>query len=197
MIIHNIYRLVNQTNGKVYIGYTSKSIKTRMNEHRSGSNKRNTKLYAAIRKYGWENFKFDIIYQSLDGQHCLKTMEKYFIKEYDSLNNGYNLTEGGDGTLGNNPSEETRIKMSLSHRGKTSHRKGKTLPEETRKRMSLGHVGTKASIEHKRNISEGLKNQLRVECPHCKKFGAIGNMKRYHFDKCSYITQSNSTVTQL
>ena len=86
MIIHNIYRIVNQTNGKVYIGYTSKSLKTRMNEHRSGSNKRNTKLYAAIRKYGWDNFKIDIIYQSLDGQHCLKTMETHFIKENPKSN---------------------------------------------------------------------------------------------------------------
>ena len=113
-------------------------------------------------------------------------METYFIKEYDSLNNGYNLTEGGDGMLGNIPSIETRMKMSLAGKGRTSHRKGKTLPEETRKKMSLSHIGTKASFEHKKNISEGLKNQLRVECPHCKKVGAIGNMNRYHFTNCPH-----------
>ena len=187
MIIHNIYRIVNQTNGKVYIGYTSKSLKTRMNEHRSGSNKRNTKLYAAIRKYGWDNFKIDIIYQSLDGQHCLKTMETHFIKEYDSFNSGYNLTEGGDGMLGNIVSQETRLKQSLVKKGIPSHRKGKTLPDETRQKMSKGHIGIKASDEHKKNISRGLKNQIRIECPHCRKVGAIGNMKRYHFNKCKSI----------
>lgn len=53
-----------------------------------------------MRKYGWNNFQSEIIYQSLDGNHTLKFMENFFIREYDSFYNGYNSTLGGDGILG-------------------------------------------------------------------------------------------------
>jgi group I intron endonuclease len=158
-----------------------------MNEHRSSSFKKNTKLYAALRKYGWNNFDVEVIYQSLEHEYCLKIMEPYFIKEYDSFNTGYNLTLGGEGSIGIIPNLETRLKMSLARKGKPSPKKNKLLDEGTRKRISDGHKGLKASQEHKNNISQGLKNQLRVVCTHCGKIGAIGNMKRYHFNKCKSI----------
>jgi hypothetical protein len=51
-------------------------------------------------KYGWHNFQWEVIYQSYDYEHCLKTMENYFINEYNSFVAGYNSTLGGKGTLG-------------------------------------------------------------------------------------------------
>jgi group I intron endonuclease len=191
MIIHNIYKIVNQTNGKTYIGYTSKKLQTRLNEHRSSSNKRNTKLYAAIRKHGWDNFQVEIIYQSLDGEYCLKTMEPYFIKEYDTFNTGYNLTEGGDGTLGTIPNAETRLKMSLAGKGKPSHRKGKKLPKETCIKMSESRIGEKnpnynkqRTDDVKNKISETIKSQPQMTCSHCGKTTNLGNIRRWHGDNC-------------
>jgi hypothetical protein len=57
-------------------------------------------LYLAINKYSWDNFEWDVIYQSMDSVHTLKTMEPYFIQEYNSFAKGYNMTNGGDGTPG-------------------------------------------------------------------------------------------------
>lgn len=145
MIIYSIYKCVNKLNGKVYIGFDSK-WPNRQQEHKYNINFRNQKFYRAIRKYGWNNFQWDIIYQSFDGEHTLKVMENHFITEYDSYNNGYNETLGGEGTLGNILSEETKNKISNSMKGKpksiehiqkmSETRKGKIQSEESRKKRS-------------------------------------------------------------
>ena len=51
MIIYTIYKIVNQLNGKVYIGFDSKWPK-RKTEHKSSSKKLKNKFYNAINKYG-------------------------------------------------------------------------------------------------------------------------------------------------
>ena len=99
MIIYSIYKCVNRLNGKVYIGFDSK-WPNRKYEHKYNTNHKKQKLYHAIRKYGWNNFDWEVIYQSFDGEYTLKVMENYFITEYHSYNNGYNETLGGEGTLG-------------------------------------------------------------------------------------------------
>jgi group I intron endonuclease len=100
MNIYAIYKVTNKINGKIYIGFDS-NWPTRKYQHKSRSKKNKTyKLYQAIRKYGWDNFDWEIIYQSFDALHTLKVMEPHFIKEYNSFNFGYNMTEGGDGTPG-------------------------------------------------------------------------------------------------
>ena len=51
-------------------------------------------FYSALRKYGKENFYFEIL------EECqikdLNEKEKYWIQYYDTFHNGYNATEGGD-----------------------------------------------------------------------------------------------------
>lgn len=81
-------------------------------------------------KYGEENFTLEII-DFADTYEELKEKEKYWIKQYDSMNRekGYNLTEGGDGTFGRMHSEETKDKI----RQKAIGRKAS---EETKKKMS-------------------------------------------------------------
>jgi len=98
MQIYSIYKITNKTNGKTYIGFDS-NWPNRKYQHKSRS-KKNKKyhLYLAINKYGWNNFEWDVIYQSTDASHTLKIMEPYFIKEFNSFTDGYNMTEGGEGT---------------------------------------------------------------------------------------------------
>lgn len=119
--IHTIYIVVNKINKKIYIGYDS-SWPNRKNRHeRASSNPNdigyNDVFHKAMRKYGGSNFEWNILYQSLDGQHCLNVMEKYFIAEYNSYihspnSNGYNMTLGGDGVLGLKKTEESKLKIS-------------------------------------------------------------------------------------
>ena len=51
-------------------------------------------IYQAIRKYGLENFSFEIL--ELCSEKDLNKKEQYWIQYYNSFNNGYNATEGGD-----------------------------------------------------------------------------------------------------
>jgi group I intron endonuclease len=93
-----IYKITNNINQHGYIGQ-SKNIKKRWDAHkRTAFNKTdhsyNNPLYKAIRKYGIDNFTFEIIEECLISE--LNEKEKYWIKYYNTFFNGYNLTLGGD-----------------------------------------------------------------------------------------------------
>lgn len=107
-----IYEVTCLNTGKFYIGFTTNFDNRKYNHKRSYSKKDN-KFYRAIRKHGWDNFNWKIIYQSLDANHCLKIMESYFIQEYNSYKNGYNETLGGEGTIGFKHTEKFKEKKSL------------------------------------------------------------------------------------
>jgi hypothetical protein len=102
MNIYSIYRVTNNINRKVYIGFTSTTLSGRRADHKFNAlrQKEINKFYNAIRKYGWDNFSWDIIYQamepvSMNDSHTLTVMENHFIDEYDSIKNGYNTLPGG------------------------------------------------------------------------------------------------------
>ena len=91
-----IYKITNLINNKVYIGQ-SIDIKERWYNHlHRHQRSKDLPLYRAFEKYGIKNFTFDII-EECDIQN-LDEREKYWIQYYDSYNNGYNMTTGGQGT---------------------------------------------------------------------------------------------------
>lgn len=104
-----IYKYQNKLNGKVYIGQ-SIDIERRQYNHKSSAynekaNDYNSQFHQAIRKYGLENFDFEIIAELTPEEYtrqALNQLEIFFIKYYDSFKNGYNATEGGDDVFGNN-----------------------------------------------------------------------------------------------
>lgn len=90
-----IYKITNNINGKSYIGQ-SKHIKRRWREHINGTE--GSAISKAIKKYGAENFSFEIIERcSID---CLDDKEVYYIEKYNTFKEGYNMTVGGDGVKG-------------------------------------------------------------------------------------------------
>lgn len=138
--IYSIYKATNTINGKVYIGFDSNWPKRKQRHLSDSSNEKskgfNDVFHKAIRKYGKENFDWQIIYQSKDSKHCLKSMEEYFIKENNSYiyfnnSNGYNMTLGGEGMLGFKHSEKSKIKNSVSSgkNFKVWHKDGELIEE--------------------------------------------------------------------
>lgn len=93
-----IYKITNKINGKVYIGKTMKSIQERWTEHchdftRERCEKR--PLYAAMNKYGVENFIVEQVEECTDD--IINDRERFWIEYYGSFKHGYNATLGGDG----------------------------------------------------------------------------------------------------
>ena len=96
-----IYKVINSINNKVYIGQTTRTIPIRWSEHvRYSANKNlnyTSELYYAIQKYGAESFVVEQIEECND--NMLDEREQYWIDKYDSCNNGYNITRGGQGAI--------------------------------------------------------------------------------------------------
>ena len=153
--IYSIYKATNTINGKVYIGFDS-NWPNRQNEHKYLLNTRNQKFYYALRKYGWDNFIWEVIYQSYDGKLCLNIMEPFFIKEYNSFESGYNLTLGGEGSLGRKTKESTKQKISEAL-------KNKPKTKEHLKKMSETRKGKKQSPETLKKRSDAMKNSLKLK----------------------------------
>ena len=124
-----VYQLQNTENGKSYIGITSRSVQERWNEHcsRAMAGQRNSRIYAAMRKYGAEKFEVKTLDQT-DCEDSVRELEKKYIQEFDSYENGYNCNLGGHGFL--IFPDEIRKKISEAQ-------KGKIIPKETRKKMSV------------------------------------------------------------
>jgi group I intron endonuclease len=128
MDIYSIYKITNTINEKIYIGFTN-NFERRIVEHTRNSRKLNSHLYYAIKKYGIDKFTFEIIYQSLEGDYLKNAMETYFINLYDSYHSGYNMTIGGDGTLGRLWTDKQKQMISIRNKGQLSNNKGKTYIE--------------------------------------------------------------------
>lgn len=96
-----IYKITNLINNKVYIG-KSINIKERWHYHQSPCHWENSSkiLYKAFKKYGIENFTFEVI-EYIDKQ-LLNERETFWISYYNSYKNGYNQTKGGDGDISDN-----------------------------------------------------------------------------------------------
>lgn len=95
-----IYKITNQTNEHSYIGQ-SIYIEGRWNDEKNSafnktSGSYNTILSQAFRKYGVENFNFEILEECEPSE--LDSKEIYYISLYDTYFNGYNMTTGGQGT---------------------------------------------------------------------------------------------------
>ena len=157
-IITGIYKITNLVNGKMYIGQ-SIDIYKRWKEHnniafRTTSKSYNYPLYKAIRKYGIDNFKFEII------EECsiekLNDKEIYYIDKYNTCifnknSFGYNMTLGGEGHRGYKHSEETKQKISKNHAdmsGENCYCYGKHRSEEIKQKISNSRKGKYGGINH-------------------------------------------------
>ncbi|AGE50091.1 GIY-YIG catalytic domain-containing endonuclease [Acanthocystis turfacea Chlorella virus Canal-1] len=94
-MVQYLYSLVNKANGSTYFGITN-NFKKRMQGHKHLSNtfRIKTKLYNSIRKHGWENFEKEIVSVVKCRTEVLE-LEKFYIVEFDTMNNGLNTVPGG------------------------------------------------------------------------------------------------------
>jgi group I intron endonuclease len=155
-----VYLLTNLINKKLYVGITC-NLPARISSYKSAakSNKPSKhRVVLALRKYGFENFKFTILSSGLSSEEA-KIAEINFIKQLQSTNPkvGYNVSKGGD-----LHSDFTKAKMSKTHKGKTipevvkqkisNSLKGHAVSDATRKLQSLAKLGKPAATKGKKGF---------------------------------------------
>lgn len=153
-----IYKHVSPS-GKIYIGQTCQIPERRwMN---GLGYKAHPYFFNAIRKYGWDNFEHVIIADDLTKKEA-DWLEKYLIAYYETMNplKGYNLTKGGEGSLGRVASEETRRKISEANKGKHTHQLGKKHSDEAKQKMSIAQRGKVISEDTRKKMSEAKENYV-------------------------------------
>lgn len=174
-----VYQARNLVNGHRYIGFTTQGLLVRSGQHLKDARgtHRQTRFCRAIRKYGAENFVFEIMGDFHDDEDLAKMYEREAIEAYKPE---YNLSYGGEG---GSLSPETRAKISAGNMGKSrglgvpksaehskrigdGHRgkpklslRGRPVPDERRRKISasnMGHAPTRTGPH-----SEATKQKLR------------------------------------
>lgn len=114
MNTHYIYTITNKINGKIYVGKT-KNLKDRWENHCSNVGKKRRPLYDGMLHYGIDNFVMEVVDTTTEDK--IDELEKIWIEKLETINTGYNLTEGGTGgdTFSNRTTQSknrTRKKLS-------------------------------------------------------------------------------------
>lgn len=162
-----IYKVLNIQNNKIYIGQTVQNFKYYkvyiLNQTKKPINR---KFFNAIRKYGWDNFKWEIL-GYCESREELDESEIECIEFFQSRNDlyGYNMTKGGKGVSGLIYTEEHCRHISEGH-------KDLVVPEEVRSKISVSmlgiNVGKIHSEEQNKNHSKIMKNKKQSQ-EHIKK----------------------------
>ena len=151
--LFTIYRHVSPI-GRVYVGITSQDVEIRW---RHGDNYRNSTYFKrAIRKYGWKNFKHEILFTNVEEERA-KRLEIELIRHYKGLGISYNLTNGGDGTNGYHHTNEYKQFKSQQMKEFFSTEKGKEICAK----------GGKTNLGKKYNRKSGFTKgdyQVRTVC---------------------------------
>lgn len=165
-----IYIHRNKINGKCYVGQTIQ--KPKMRWLNGAGYIECPKFYRAIIKYGWDNFEHLILSDIYTTQEELNAAEIATISKYDSFNDGYNATAGGDnfGIEPWNKGKKYPGKFSKGGTWENGHEpwnKGLsgqyTLSEETKRKIGASQKGRTVSEETGRKISEAKKGHTVSE----------------------------------
>lgn len=111
-----IYKATSPS-GKVYVGFTSKSLEDRRKMHaRYARERRRTQFHKALLKYGPENFSWTVLKEGVQDKTEALKLEAEFISEYKSNDPvyGYNMTSGGRGAIGYKHTDETKLRMQIT-----------------------------------------------------------------------------------
>lgn len=157
-----VYKVYMHTapNNKRYIGITRQSLKARWGNGKGYTT--NLRFYKAIKKYGWHNFKHELIFWNLTETEA-NMFEIELIKYYKAtdIKYGYNVKAGGNIGIvhtqetkdklrkmntGKKVREDVKIKISNSLKGEKNHFYGKHHTEESKNKIRIKNGGRKPII---------------------------------------------------
>lgn len=155
---YTVYLHKNLKNQKVYIGQTSQSIQKRWNNGKGYVS--SPHFYAAIQKYGWDNFEHIILKEKLTAEEA-DYWEKYYISLYQSQQpeKGYNILSGGNEKLKEYWSDENNRKNQSLKRKQYF----KNHPEEIKEivdRLNTFEINEKHRLFMKNNYNTSFLKQI-------------------------------------
>ncbi|MCU5706140.1 GIY-YIG nuclease family protein [Bacillus wiedmannii] len=155
--VTGIYKITNKINGKCYIGQ-SLDIPKRWENHKCMNGNHSYPLYLAFKKYGLDNFSFEIIERC--SKEEMEHLEYYYILLYDSTNHGYNQTLQTKNPLLDKEIMERAIEnMTIQHRTKEHREKQSKISTKLWEDEEYRAKVTRAinSIESKNKMSKASK----------------------------------------
>ena len=152
-----IYIATNSINGMSYIGQTIESLNYRKNRHYKRMRNSNLKFYNALKKYGKDVFIWRIL-KRCSTKDELNKQEMFAISHHKTKHpNGYNLTNGGNGSLGLKHKKKTKELLSRINSGENHPRFGIPCSEEIKKKIGDANRGRKMSRNFGKQMSRKLK----------------------------------------
>jgi len=181
-----VYMAINLVNGKRYVGQSMISMKKRRYEHECSARRGvHRPFYCALRKYGFDNFEWRVLFDDMWDED-LYPVEQVCIRLLKTRSpHGYNLTDAGPGNIGLKITEETRRKLSESHKGKSNG----PLSEEHKRRIGEANRGRVPSAKTRRQASESVK-RLWADPEYRAKQVAKRKGKKASVETCWKMSQS-------
>ena len=156
-----IYKITNKINGKSYVG-KSINIERRIAEHKCINHETNKSLKFAYKKYGLDNFEFEILEQCLEEE--LNEKEIYYIQK---IKPEYNRTTGGDGSPSHKISNKTRqilVEKGKEFWNRLSEEQKNNIIKNNLKGRPIGHDVSSETREKLRQSNLGKKqSKLTIE----------------------------------
>lgn len=144
MIVYLIECLID---GKKYVGKTTQTLVARWREHKTEARicRKMTPLYEAMRLHGEDAFTIRILGECAY-QARLNRMERRFVREFDTLNNGYNAAAAGSGGKTHKLKGRLRgITLSQDHKDKIRATLMQTIQKKKAQSISVGGFHERAA----------------------------------------------------
>ena len=195
-------------NGKIYIGQTLNESRRRKEFLNLKNKYGGLKIYNARKKYKPENFKYEILFEKeyndiSIANNELNELEEKYIKEVNSIKNGYNISIGGESIRSVMVDEECKKRMINSLK---KHYKDGTLinpfkehkhTEETKKILSEKALGRKSPFKNRKHSKETIE---KMKMKHNNQFGVNNPFygKKHTDETKKIISEKNSkSVVQI
>ena len=184
---HTLYCITCSSNGKIYVGVTSRDLSVRWNEHLKSAKgqQRDFALHRAMRKHGLELFGIEPLF-SYETEEEAAHAEIACIANLELMRRGYNAAPGGDLSptrfVGHSPEARRKIsdkaraqfaspeaRRMLSERAKAqlsdpvmreriaSSLRGRSLPADVRAKIGAAHLGRRNTSATKAKMAASAR----------------------------------------